>query len=141
MPMKRSYDIVYLIAISMSVLFFIVCEIITYELPNVLDSNLCFKMKVKDVTIRMKIGRRTLLVSMHTCAKIGDSRSSRLFAVHNRTHRELRTPERTSTQPARITPFQLPWNGVKHVYTPLERCKTFIYLRLHGHIHVRNPTN
>ena len=44
---------------------------------------------------------------MHVGAKIGASRSSRLFMVHNRTFRDGRTHARTSSLPTRITPFQL----------------------------------
>ena len=39
---------------------------------------------------------------MHMCAKMGASRSSNLFAVHNRTFREGRTYERINERPAGI---------------------------------------
>ena len=56
-------------------------------------SILTFKMNVKDVD-----DLRTYLVNMHMCAKIGTSRSSRLFVVHNGTFREGRADGRTNTR-------------------------------------------
>ena len=52
--------------------------------------------------ILMKIGRRTYLVNMHKCAKNGASRSSRLFAVHNRTFRDSCTHAQGSTDKQRV---------------------------------------
>ena len=40
MPVERPYEPFYLFAIAVFALFVAVCEIITHELPNVLDSNL-----------------------------------------------------------------------------------------------------
>ena len=48
MPIQRPHAF-YVLAIAMFVLSVTVCEIITYELPNVLFESLTFKMKVKDV--------------------------------------------------------------------------------------------
>ena len=49
-------------------------------------------MKVKDVDDMDEIGMRRYLVNMHTYTKNGVSKSSHLFAVHNRT---FYTNERT----------------------------------------------
>ena len=49
MPIERPHAPFYVLALAMSVTSVTVCEIITFELSNVLDSNLTFKMKVKDV--------------------------------------------------------------------------------------------
>ena len=56
----------------------------------------------------MKIGRRRVVVNVHMSAKIRASRSSRLFAVHNRTFRDGRTHARTARQ-------DTPFNAVRTV--------------------------
>ena len=43
------YETFYMLAIAMIVLSVAVCEIITYELPNVLDSNMIFKKRDRTV--------------------------------------------------------------------------------------------
>ena len=105
-------------AIAMFLLSVAVCEINTYELPNIQNSNLWpWKLRSGPSTIRMNIGMRTYLVNVYTCVQIGASRSSRMFAVHKHTFRKGRTNRRTDAGmdvlPARTTPFQHHRNGVK----------------------------
>ena len=58
-----------------------------YELPTILYSNLwSLKWRSRTLRIWMKVGRR--IVNMYMYAQIGASRSSCLFAVHNRTFRD-----------------------------------------------------
>ena len=71
----------------------------SYALANVFDSNLTLKLKVRYVEDLVKNGRRRYPVSVHMCARMGTSRSNRLFVVHSRTFRRLmdgRTDERTN---------------------------------------------
>ena len=82
------------LAIAMFVMSVTVGEIITTELPNILDWNLwSWKWRSMTSTICMKIDWRTYLVSMHTCAKVDASRSSHCsqykivhFVINARTH-------------------------------------------------------
>ena len=84
------------LAIAMFVLSVTFCEIITYELPNILNSNPWpLKWRLMMLTIWMKIVRRAYFFSIHMFAEIGAPRSSRLFAVHNRIFRNWRTYGRT----------------------------------------------
>ena len=113
---KRPFVTFEVLAIAMFVLIVTICEIMTFELPNVFERNLWpLKWRSKKLTNWLKIGRWTVLVNVHRCAKIGSSRSSSLFAVTNRTFRGGCTYVRRSTRHANITQFHLHWNGVKIV--------------------------
>ena len=73
----------------------------------------------------MKIGRRMYAVNVHMWAKIGASRSGRLFAVHNRTFRQGRTDARTDKRTNEHTsyPHIHSSEGVKNDYDKLMNLK------------------
>ena len=91
---RRPHATFHVLTISMFVLFVTNREIITFELSNVLDSNVwAWKWRSRMLTIWIKIGRRRYLVNLHMYAK---TRSSCLFAAHNSTFREGRTHAQTN---------------------------------------------
>ena len=99
--------------------------IYTYELLNVLDSNLwSWKWRWRTLRIWRKINTLRYLVNVHTCAQIGTSRSNRLFALHHCTfhYNSLRTDTRANDRTNEQTNFtyclpaytvQLCKNGIK----------------------------
>ena len=61
----------YLSAITMFTIFITVCDIITYELPNAIDSNLWpSRWKSTTLTIWIKIDKRTFFINVHVCVPI-----------------------------------------------------------------------
>ena len=89
-----------LLKIALFALSVIIYEIITYELPNVQDSN----SHVKDVDNldESQLADEPCQNTSPTYVKIGASRFSRLFVVHSHTFRDRETDGRTHVLPARI---------------------------------------
>ena len=87
MPVERPHATSDVLTFAMFALSVSVCEIITYELSNVCDSNHWPWKWSRSSVICTKIGWRVYIVNWYMFATIGASRSSVLVAVHNRIFR------------------------------------------------------
>ena len=106
MPIENPHMTFYVLAIAMFVPSVTVCKIMTFELPNVLESNVWpWKWRSRKLTIWMKIGRQRYLVNMQKCMciKKGCLEVHCLFAIHSGTFHEcfmdIQTNEHTSIGP------------------------------------------
>ena len=117
MPVKRPHATSYVFALVIFVISVIVCEIVTYELRNVLDLNFWpWKWSSRARRYRMKTDRRTYLVNLEMCTKISAYRSRCLFAEYNRTFCDIRPHERPDVRTARYDSIvQRRWNCVKTI--------------------------
>ena len=131
MPIERPLSV---FVITLYVLAVSVCEIITFEIPVILDSNpWSLKWRSRLLRIWMKIGM--FHMNLHMCTKMGASSSSQFltvhnhpsiswqtdgrtqvlhashfFTVHNHTFHDRRTDASTACQD---TPFNAVWKVVK----------------------------
>ena len=71
----------YTLAIAMFTLSVTAYELVTYELPNVLDWNL-WPLKCRSMTLTIENWQCELSLSTCMCAKVGSFRSSRFYPVH-----------------------------------------------------------